>query len=145
MSVPQRRNLTEALKALLIDKTGKPVEVATAPRKHDGTVADLPYAVVYPIAGGIYSGPELCSPEADVAWEYQIQCNGKRYDQTEWLMDLVRTTIIDRNNGVLVNRITFDDHVVMDQRIVGPEGTLDEVGQIWFGSESFAFEVTSEI
>lgn len=145
-NVPERRKLTAAVKALLEDATGKPVEVATAPRKIDGEQADLPYIVIFPVDGGTFMGPEWCGPNADAAFEYQINSYGMRYDQTEWLSDLVRVTLVDRTDGGdLVNKLTFDGHSVMDQVTLGPPGKLDEVGQIWSMQESYLITVTSKV
>lgn len=143
-NVPQRRKLTKALKELLELEVGVPVGVAAAPRNNDGEQADLPYIVIYPIASGFFSGPAFCGPNADVKFEFQINSEGIRDDQAEWLADLVRVTLIDRDqHGTLVNRIQYPDHSVMDQEIVGPPGKLDQVGQIWSVKESYAFSVTS--
>jgi len=84
-NIPQRRKLTEALKTLLITETGKPVGVATAPLDINGVQEELPYIVIYPLDGGGFSGPAWCGPNADAAFEYQIDSYGKRYDQAEWL------------------------------------------------------------
>ena len=144
-NIPQRRKLTEALKVMLQDQVGYPVGVANAPKTISGEVESLPYLVIYPLDSGVFMGPEWCAPEADAIFEFQISSFGLRYDQTEWLMDQVRIAIIDRDDyGQLVNRLTFDDHVVMDQRLVGPAGKLDEVGQIWSGHESYHITVTSQ-
>ena len=144
-NVPQRRKLTDAIKSLLEDQTGKPVGVATAPQNIQGEQADLPYIVIYPLDGGIFSGPLFCGPNADASFEYQIDSYGLRYDQAEWLSDLVRVTMIDRDaDGDLINRLTYDDHEVMDQISLGPPSKLDEVGQVWSAKESYLITVTSQ-
>lgn len=144
MSVPQRRKLTSALKALLEEKTGRSVGVGSAPRNTDNLQEELPYIVIYPIAGTLYSGSAFCGPQEDVRFDYQIDSHGKRDDQAEWLADLVRETLIDRDGyGNLVNKLSFTNHSVMDQEVVGPTGKLDNVGQIWTVKETFGFTVTS--
>lgn len=144
-NVPQRRKLTDALKSLLENSTGRSVGVGSAPVDINGVQEDLPYLVVYPIPSGSFTGPILCAPNADAIFEYQINSYGRRYDQVEWLADLVRVTLVDRDSsGALVNRLSYDGHSVMDQMLLGPPGKLDEVGQIWSVMESYAIAVTSQ-
>lgn len=143
MNVPQRRKLTKAIKELLEEKTGRPVGISTAPRNIQNNQAELPYIVIHAISGNEYSGPQFCGPQSDVRFDYQIDSHGQRDDQAEWLADLVRETIIDRTNGALTNKVTFPDHKIMDQEIIGPTGKLDNVGQIWTVKETFGFTVTT--
>jgi hypothetical protein len=145
MIVPKRRKLTDAIKNLLENETGRPVGIGTAPVDLNSNQAELPYLVMYPIGGSSFFGPQFCGPESDVMFEYQVNSEAKRYDQADWLADLVREILIDRDSsGQLLNKVQFDGYSVMDQEIVGPPGKLEQVGQIWCVIESYGFTVTGQ-
>jgi hypothetical protein len=146
MSVPQRRKLTQAIKLMLEDVTGRDVGITTAPRDIENEHQDYPYIVLHPISGGLYGGPAFCGFQEDVTYDYQINAHGQQWDQAEWLADLVREAIIARDElGNLVNEVVFPNHKVMDQHVVGPTGKLENAGQIWTVQETFGFTVTSRV
>jgi hypothetical protein len=144
MNVPKRRKVIEAIIKLIEDKSDRRVGVATAPVDVNSNQAELPYATIYPIDGSPFSGPPLCGPQEDVRFDFQINSFGKRFDQAEWLADLIREIIIGRDeNGDLINKIQVDGLYILNQEVVGSTGKLDNVGQIWMVEETFGFYVTS--
>lgn len=57
----------------------------------------LPLSVLHSIPGGGYTGPPLVDPEADTAYEYQVDVVGSRLDQVEKGMDEQRALLLRRN------------------------------------------------
>ena len=53
------------------------------------------YAIVYPLAGGVFDGPLGC-PDDDASLTWQVTCVGVTRDQCEWVADKV--------NGILIGQ-----------------------------------------
>lgn len=145
--IPARRLLTSALKQMLIDATGQPVEVSRAPFKNNDTkqVADVPYAILYPLpGGGSEGGAPLTHPDADLQFVYQVTSVALRDDQAEWMADKVRWAMLGRDSsGTFRWSLTATGMTVMDRRLSGAVGGLDLVDQIYQIPESYSIYVTT--
>lgn len=120
MTTPDRRPVTNSLKATLERATSLPVGKGEAPAHEENE----PYLVLHSLNGGELSGPPLAAPDADATFPYQIDAVGKTHDQAEWAGDLVRRTMLARNaDGSF--------QVVMD-----PWGATKEIQREMSGSPS---------
>lgn len=144
MSVPMRRKLGDAIKALLESEIGMPVGIVRPPTDNQGVPLDLPYIILDPIPGGGYSGPPYCAPNADADFHYQITYASEREDQAEWMGDEGAKVLLARDgSGHFIHDISYDDHVVMDRDGVGSPGKIDRVGTVFSRADTYKFEVTS--
>ena len=94
MTVPDRQLVTTALLSMLAAGTGKPVGDHKAPLS-----TEPPYCVLYSIPGGGYWGAALVGPEADADFVYQVDSVGLKRNQTEWLADRVRRSMLARTSS----------------------------------------------
>lgn len=62
-------------------------------------VSPFPYVVVNQIPGGSMYGPPLVGPEQDAMLQFQITSVGKRSDQAQWMGDMVRASMIGRDQS----------------------------------------------
>ena len=96
MTVPDRQLLTNSLLAMLTAGTGRPVGDHKAPPPPAPPAVYHPYSVLYSIPGGGFLGAALVAPDADADFVYQVDSVGVRRDQTEWLADRVRRSMLAR-------------------------------------------------
>lgn len=144
--VPTRRELNDSLRTLLATATGRPIGVVRAPYKNSDVtqVADVPYAIIYPIVGGNFSGSPLFHPEEDAAFTYQVTSVGLRDDQAEWMADSVRVGLLGRgSDGNFVNAMTVPNMTVVMREPTGPPGGLTVVDRIFQVAESYRIWVSA--
>lgn len=89
-----RAPVTEALRRMLTEATGKPCGTGALPLL-GGQPAPLPYLVLYPL-GGRTGGAPLADQSEDAALDYQVTVVAGRTDQAEWLADRVRGAVLER-------------------------------------------------
>lgn len=81
-----------------------------APRTPDKSEINPPYAVLYPIPGGLFDGP-LSDTQADISLIYQITAVGKTRQQAQVILDICRAIMMDKSNisipGRLVRSVTL--------------------------------------
>ena len=135
MSIPSRRACTEALKKLIEEECGWPVDVGRAPTEQNSQQVEKPYVVILPQDRGVFSGPIFANTTADAAFEYQIVSVGETYDQAELVADKVRQVLLEKDDtGAFTYQFTVPDLKVMD-RTPGfdspgknlPQGTIFKV------------------
>lgn len=116
MSVPDRRDITNSLVAMLTSAVAVPVGDHQAPV----TEAQQPWVVVYSVPGGQYDG-SLQYPESDAQFAYRIESVGRNREQCEWCADNVRRTMLARSSsgGFQVSFPDTSPWLVNDRR---PEG-----------------------
>lgn len=145
--IPARRLLTAALKQMLMDATGRPVEVNRAPFQNNDTkiVADVPYAIIYPLpGGGSVAGSQLYHPDEDMVFVYQVTSVALRDDQADWMGDKVRWAMLGRDGqGAFRWALTPSGMTITDRRLSGAAGGLDLVDQIYQVPESYSIYVTT--
>lgn len=69
----------------------KPGPVGAVGRQADGSF--IPYGVLYPVIGGVGSGP-LDEPEEDFESIFQVTCVGASQTMAEWVSDRVRVALM---------------------------------------------------
>ncbi|MER0443017.1 hypothetical protein ABR738_00250 [Streptomyces sp. Edi4] len=91
----ERRQVTDAVAALLSTGTGKPCGVGSLPVAA-GTPATPPYTVLYSLPLTLDGAPltDLCE---DAFTVYQVSCIARSHAQAEWLADLVRAAVLARD------------------------------------------------
>lgn len=138
--ITERLPVTIALVDFLAAQTGRPVGRAAAPVNVDGSPADPPYAVVWPLTGGATWGPTYDGPDEGADLPYQVTSVGLRDDQAEWLADRVRQAMLARSDGSLAP-LAVPGVVVLDRAITG-FGGMDREGDVVSVPDSFVVRVT---
>ena len=90
-----------------LDSLTFPIGDAVAPRLADKTEINPPFAVLYPIVGGLFDGP-LSDSQADVTLVYQVTSVGNTRQQAQAITDLVRAIMMDRSNIIITGRRVRD-------------------------------------
>lgn len=143
---PSRLPLNQSLKTLLTAVTGFPAAIASPPLDENGSQAEYPYIVIYPIIGGGYSGADFCGGTEDAEWHYQITVYGERDDQVELAHDKAREALIGRDE---FNRYSYDlpysPGKVTLRSPVGPTGRLVREGQVFKTDEDYSIRVTTRV
>lgn len=91
-NVLERAPLTTALAEWLEAAVGRPVGRLQSPVSRP-----FPYAVLYAVPGGSFSGPGLAHPDADAGVVYQVNCVALRDTEAEELADAVRAVVLGRD------------------------------------------------
>lgn len=93
-NVLERRHLNESVRASIAAATGRPCFLVVVPEDVNPT---LPYSILYPIAGGGFSG-SYDLPDRQPAVVYQLTSVGGSTNQAEWMGDRVRKAFLGRND-----------------------------------------------
>lgn len=107
-----------------------------------------PWAIVYAIDGGGYSGPPLTSPEADAQFVYQVTSSGLSREQVDWMADTVRRTVLARTpSGAFQVAFPFIEvYTVKNRHPDSPPGQLEIEGppehRVYSIPERFVLSVT---
>lgn len=145
MPVLPRKDLTEALRASLSFATGRPFGILAAPKPLPGATAPaMPYAILYPISGGAFSGP-MPAPHEDVDAVYQVtSVGGKIPGSADWLADRVRRAVLERSDGSFVTSLPGPDGWIIDERWpdAGLPALEEEIQGLYQVAERFVFRLT---
>lgn len=140
----ERRVVNNAVKALLEEATGRPVEIEIAPSADDSNAwADLPYVVVTPGGGLPFSGAPFCDMYEDASFGYQITSVGERQDQVEAVADRVRLAFLGRDRFGFIYDLNITGVNVMLREPMGPPGRMQREGRIYNVVDSFMLRLTS--
>ena len=139
-----RRPITKAFKQMLETATGMPVGLVEPPP----LVAGKPWGIIHSVDGGGYDG-SLGDPNSDAAFVYQVDSSGRTLEQSEWMADLVRRTVLARAGvGFQVSFPPVPGVVVNDRRPdttpggASPEGEVSTNTRVYTVSERFSIHVT---
>lgn len=126
-----QREVTNQLLEMLRRGTAIPVGDHKAPKQ--GVLDpedDYPYAILYEMEGGAFSGPALTAPEADADFRYQVTCVGTSRSQARWAADRVRRTMVDREpTGAFKVSYTAPPGVKLtDRLLIGGSGYTEVDG-----------------
>lgn len=126
MTVPARAPLDRVVQAGLANGTQRPVGLMEAPTSADGGHL-MPYAILYPIDGGGFSGPPFAAPEADGELVYQVTSVGGRADQCQQMADRVRNVMLARTDAGSYRHAIANppDMRIMGRRADGGGGGMD--------------------
>lgn len=134
-----RLPFTKALRTMLAEQLGKPVEIRRIPTvPKDGNPETQiqvrrPYAILYPLWRSM-SGPPFAEPDVDAEWTYQVSLFAERGDQLEWMADRVMGGVLDRAaSGAFVHPVTVDGIYCSDRTLKEDNGgdlTADEPPQL---------------
>lgn len=112
-----RLPMTKALKALIVEATGKPCEIRTIPRLPDGTAVEVPFTILHPL-WSTYSGPAFYDVHEDVEWNYQASVAASRGDQIEVFHDKLVRAIVGRDGaGAYLHALTVEGMSVMSRNM----------------------------
>ena len=145
LTVPMRHPVTLAFEEMLKTGTGKPIGVGRSPVVEGDAlkVPPVPYAIVYPIPGGGFSG-SLAFPDEDANFEFQVTSVGLRLDQADWMADKVRWCVLGRSeSGNFVQQMTVTDHAVVNREPTGPPGAPVLTDNVWSVAESYYVRVST--
>lgn len=142
-NVPLRRLLTQGIRDMLEDSSGRKIGIMDGPADVSGDTSDLPYAVIYDGRDTTYMGT-LLHPQADGRFRYIIHSFGLRGDQAEWMSDQVVEAMLGRDdNGAYLHDITVDNLVVMDREAGESSGQAERKGKIYSVVDTFIVSVTT--
>lgn len=131
--------------ASLLDLIGRPIGRSRVPTQvgNDQVVADLPYAILYPIRGGDTWGAPLTTPEDSAGLRYQVTSVGLREDSAQWMADEVRQKLIGCSDGGVFESslIVPGLNVIMREHEGPPSGPVQE-GKIWQVVEDYKVTVS---
>lgn len=123
-SVPGTAAVTDALIALVAAATSAAVGDGRPP-----TVADPPFAVVYPLPGGDNWGPAYAAPQSGAALEFQITSVAVARSGVETFADIIRHALLDRQaSGAFTTPLVVAGLVVLDRELVAYGGVDHERG-----------------
>lgn len=101
----------------------------------------MPYAIVYPIAGGATWGPTFYGPDDGAEVPYQVTSVGLRADQAQAMADRVRQAMLGRTDGQL-SAIAVTGAVVLDREFAG-YGGVDHDGDVVSIPDTYTVHVTT--
>ncbi|MFD7995514.1 hypothetical protein [Streptomyces mexicanus] len=144
----ERRQVTQALAALLTAQTGKPVGLGRMPK------ADPPYYLLYSVDTAV-SGAPFADDNEDISLVYQITSvsgpdpkvasSSGTLDQAEWLADRARQAILRRDpaTGLWTAALEVSGAKVMCRELeTEPGGTSDPTDGIISYVQRFRFDLT---
>lgn len=145
LTTPLRHPVTVSFAEMLKTGTGRSIGVGRSPVVDGDALAvpDFPYAIVYPVAGGGFSG-SLAFPDEDAAFEFQVTGVGLRLDQADWMTDKVRSVVLGRSgSGNFLYEMTVTDHAVVNREPTGPPGAPVESDNVWSVAASYYVRVST--
>lgn len=118
-----RLPMTEAVRDLIAEVTGKPCDISTIPRDTAGLGVDPPYTILYPL-WTTFGGPAFHSPHADSTWNYQATGTALRGDQIEVFHDKILRAIVGRDaTGEFLHALTVSGMKVIDRDMGAENGS----------------------
>lgn len=141
---PSRRPLSAIVLETLRSVTGRPIDITNVPAPETGAVNPAPpYAIIYPIPGGAFTGGPLQGVFTDGDFRFQVTSVGIDYIQCEWMADRVRRTLLGRNNdGSHTFSLNTDEYdVILRESESGP-GDVGRVEKLYSSAERFRFVTT---
>jgi hypothetical protein len=143
MEVTNLAALTKELQRLFELHTSKRVGITRAPTQATGgdQVADMPYAIIYPLMLTDFWGPPLLAPEQNSSYDVQVTVVARRYDEAYWLQEKIRSVMVRRDNqGYFEVSLTVPNMVIQDRMIVDSSGPTPE-GQLVNARETYRIKV----
>lgn len=137
--------LESNLRASLASFVGRPVGVGDAPfgDKGEPKEPDFPYAIIYPLPGGTFSG-SLAQPEEDAMWVGQVNSVGTTPESARWLSGRVRRFFMQRADNGFTNAIDPGDGWTINDRRVRSGGGVEPGKKALFSvAESYALSITA--
>lgn len=137
--------LEKNLRASVASFTGRPVGVGRAPfgGKGEPEEPDFPYAIIYPLPGGSFSG-SLDQPEEDALWVGQVNSVGTTAEQARWMSGRVRRYIMTRNGNGFENAIDPGTGWTVNDRRVRSGGGVEPGKKALFSvAEAYALSITA--
>jgi hypothetical protein len=144
--VLERNVLSDAVTRWLADNLDRPVGRGQAPPGQDGE-RPFPYAILYTIPGGSFSGGPLVEPDADASVVYQINCAALRVNQAEQLADAARAVMLERTStGFTIPSPEVPGWVIIDRAPDGAPGGTEYSGtppkRVFTAAERYVLHVT---
>ena len=136
------RALDTNLRAALETHSGRPIGLAKAPVENNGK-PDYPYAILYPLPGGTFSG-SLDQPTEDAQAEYQVTIVAETPDSVRWLHARIRKYFLERQTaGAYVHTINAGVGWAVHYRSLSLIGGLVPEGKELFNlAERYMLDIT---